>query len=104
MPRFRGGQGGADSLVIPHFAQQNHVGRLPQRRPKSADIAFGIVGNFPLADHAFFVPVQIFNRVLQRDDMAVSGAVDQVDHTGQGGGFAAARRSGDQHKPLFQLR
>ena len=31
--------------------------------------------------------------------MAVPAAVDPVDHTGQRGGLARTRRSGDQHKP-----
>lgn len=80
--------------------------------PDPGDIAVRIRDNLPLGYHALFMPVQVFNGVLQCDDMGVPGAVDFVDDTGQGGAFAAACRSGHpvnsagniMMNPLFHLK
>ena len=101
LARFRGGHRGGDGLVVAHLPNQNHVGGLPQRRAERRDISGGVARDFPLAHDALFVAVQKFNRVLNRDDVAAAGAVDFVDDAGEGGGFAASRRSGDQHQAPF---
>ena len=38
------------------------------------------------------------DRVFQRDDVDGPGVADLVEHRGQGGGFAGARRAGDEHQ------
>ena len=100
MARFRRGHSDADGFMVPHFPQQDHVRRLAQGGPQGHGVAFGIDGNFPLADNAFPVAVQIFDGILQRHHMAVPGLVDPVDNTRQGGGFSRTGRPSDHNQAL----
>jgi hypothetical protein len=40
------------------------------------------------------------HRIFQRQDMPVEMVIEVIHHRRQGGGFAAARRPGNQNKPL----
>ena len=46
------------------------------------------------------MPVQVFDGILQRDDMLFHRVVDLVDQTRKRGGFAASGRTGDQNHAL----
>src|SRR5208283_5841067 len=51
--------------------------------------------------------MEIFNGIFYGYNVLLTLTVDPVDHGGQGGGFAAARRSRDQNQPpgfLAQVR
>ena len=82
MSCLRGRHGNLNCLVIPHFPKKNNVGALTQGSPQGAYIIFGIHIDFPLAHHALNVSVQIFQRVLQGDDMLMLTLVNLVNHTG----------------------
>lgn len=82
---------GPDGLEIPHFTEEDDIRGLTQRGTQSRLIPLGIVGDFPLADDAAVMGMEEFDRILQRDDMPLARVIDPVDHTGEGGGFAAAR-------------
>ena len=91
-----GGDGGADGLGVPHFAQQDHIRRLPQAGPQGGEIILGIDGDLPLADDAALIFMEVFDGILQGDDVAIPGAVDLVDDAGLGSGLAAAGGASEQ--------
>ena len=84
-------------------SQQNHVRGLAQAGTQSGEVVRGINGNFPLADNTLLVPMEEFDRVLQRDDVALPGAVDSVNDAGLGGGLAASGGAGDQHHAVGDI-
>ena len=100
MPGFRRRHSSLYRLQIPHFAKQDHIRRLPQAGPQGGNVAGGVHGQLPLADNALVVPVEVFNGVLNGNDMGVPGAIHRVHDAGQSRGFAAAGRAGNQdHAP-----
>lgn len=104
VPRFGGGHGDADRLVIAHLAEQDDVGRLAERGAQRRHIALGVGRDLPLADDGMLVPVEELDGVLQRDDVGAAGVVDRVDHAGERRRFAAPGRAGDEHESLLHLR
>ena len=50
------------------------------------------------------MPVQIFDRVFQGDDMGFPLLVDDIDEAGERRGFAAAGRPRDKYKTVFLPR
>ena len=54
--------------------------------------------DLPLADQAEAVVVDILDRVLDGDDVALPLPVDEVDHRGEGGGLARTGGARDQHQ------
>ena len=101
LPGLGSGQRRLDGLEIPHLAQQNDVRRLPQRRAQGLGVAQSVVGDLALAHDALVVGVEELDRVLDGDDVALSGLVNPVDDTGEGGRLAAPRRAGDEDKALL---
>ena len=98
MAGFRRSNCDADCFHVAHLADQDDVGILPQRRPQRVGKSTAIGADLPLVDNALAVPVQIFDRVLQRQDVAGTFTVDQIDHRRHRGRLAAAGGSGDQHQ------
>lgn len=68
--------------------------------PSVSHQILGINGNFPLADNALIISMEIFDGVLQRNNMTVSGVVNAVNEAGLGGRLTAASRAGDQHHAI----
>lgn len=68
-------------FIITHFAQQNNVRALAEGRTQRIDIAECINTDLTLADDTFVMPVQVFDGILQRDDMLFHRVVDLVDQT-----------------------
>ena len=61
----------------------------------------GIGENFLLDHDRAFVLVHVFYWIFDRDDLATTLAVDQVDHVIQCGGLAGASRPGDQKQSIW---
>src|SRR5262249_52285805 len=53
--------------------------------------------HFALLEHALVVLEDVFDRVLERNDVLLEVGVDVLDHGRQGGGFAATGRSSQQY-------
>ena len=70
---FRGGQRDFDRLAIAHFADQNHLRRLAQRRAQREREGRRVGVQLALVDRALLVLVQELDRVLDGED--VIGAV-----------------------------
>ena len=52
LPGLHGGHGGLDGFKIAHFAQQYHVGALPERRPERGSVGRGVLLYLALAHYA----------------------------------------------------
>ena len=46
----------------------------------------------------------VFDRIFERDDVVVAGAVDLVDECGERGALAAAYRTGHEHEAVVEFR
>src|SRR3546814_11039543 len=62
--------------------------------------AVGVAVHFALVDQALLRGVHEFDRILDREDVAVLGLVDVVDHRRQRGRLARAGRAGHQDQAL----
>ena len=95
--------GSLDSLVVTHFSKQDHIRALTQGGTQGNQIIGSIRTDLSLADNAFVMSVQVFQRVFQRDDMSFTAVIDLVDDTSHGGGFSASGRTCDQNHSLGKI-
>ena len=63
----------------------------------------GVVADLALVDERHLVAVHELDRVLDGDDVALAGLVDDVDERGERGGLARAGGAGDQHQAAGQV-
>jgi hypothetical protein len=59
--------------------------------------------HFALIDQGVLVAVNVLNRILNGQDVGVALGVDAIEHRGQGGRLAAARRPGHQYETTWAL-
>jgi len=57
-----------------------------------------------LHHYSTLVLVHVFDRILDRDDLAPALRIDNVHHIIEGGGFARARRPGDEKETVGSAR
>ena len=103
MSGFSSSHGSLDSLVVTHFSKKDHIGALTQGGTQGNQIIGSIRTDLALADNAFVMSVQVFQRVFQRDDMSFTAVIDLVDDTSHGGGFSASGRTCDQNHSLGKI-
>ena len=72
-----------DRLQIAHLADDEHVGRFSQGAAQRGREGLRVLADLPLSDHRAHVVVQVFERVLDADDVLLRSLVDLVDHRGQ---------------------
>jgi hypothetical protein len=96
--RLGGGHGQADGLQVAHFSYQDGVGVLAQRRAQRRGERQRHRPDLALIDQALLGLVHELDRILHREDVAVFGLVEVVDHRRQGGRLARAGRPGHQHQ------
>jgi hypothetical protein len=94
-----GGDGRRDRLEVPHLADQDHVGVLPQDVFEGLREGVRVGPDLALIHDAGVVAVQELDRVLDGHDVRVALAVHDVDHRGQRRGLARPGRTGDHHEP-----
>src|SRR5215472_5572156 len=92
----------ADGLEIAHFADQDDVGVLAQRRAQRLAEAERVAMHLALIDQAALGFVHELDRVLDGDDVIGTVVVAVVHHAGERGRLAGAGRTGDQHQPARQ--
>ena len=71
MAGFGGFERNLSCFKISHLTNQDHLRRLAQGRPQRRRKIFGVVADFALIDRRVLVSMQIFDRVLDRDDVIV---------------------------------
>ncbi len=97
--RFRRTEARADSIHVAHFTHENHVGIFTQRTAKGIGEGEGIPAHHALRDDTFFIRVYEFDGIFGRDYVGLTVFVDEIHHSGQGGGLATTRNAADQEKP-----
>src|SRR2546427_2435840 len=101
--RLRDDEGCFDGLEVAHFTDQHDIGILPQHVLEGLREAVRVREDLALVHEAALVHVHELDRILDRDDVLVSFAVDLVDHGGERRALPAARPPGHQHEPARQL-
>ena len=67
--RFRGGDGHLHRLQVAHFTDEDHVRVFAESGAQGVLELLGVLPDFALIDDAELVVVQVFDRVLDRDDV-----------------------------------
>ena len=67
--RLRGGKGDLHRLAVPHFADEDHLRRLAERRAQPAREGVEVVPHLPLVEGGLFVGMGELDRILERDDV-----------------------------------
>ena len=101
--RFRCAQGNSDGVTIAHFTDENHFGRLPQRRAQAVGKAVKIRSQFALIESGQFMRMDEFDGILESNDVDGPGAVNLIEDRSQSGRFAGASRASDEHQARFFL-
>ena len=92
-------QGQFDGFEVAHFPDQDDVGVLAQGAAQGGREGARVAADFALVDEAAGRGVQVFDGVLDGDDVIAPVLVGVADHGGQGGGLARAGGAGDEHEP-----
>ena len=82
--------------------------KLPDNAPKPGAVkgageGAGVGTHLALVDDALLRGVEVFDGVLDGDDVVAPLAVEDVDQGGEGRGLAAAGRASDQHHALMEV-
>ena len=67
-------------LEVPHLADHDDIGILPQRRPEGGLERLAVLAHLALGHDALLGRVHELDRILDREDVIGPGAVDQVHH------------------------
>ena len=95
---FGGGQREAYCLQVSHFADQDVIGVLAQRRAQRVGKGQRMRADLTLVDQALLGFVQELDRVLDGEDVGVDVLVDVVAHGSQRRRFARPGRTGAQNQ------
>src|SRR3989344_8624234 len=101
MACFGGGYGRADRLGISHLSDQYHVNILSEGRRERFMKPFGVGSDLSFVNDGLFRLVDIFDRILDGDDVFRSSFVYHLNHGSQGGGLTVADRTDDDEKTLL---
>ena len=82
-----------DRLEVAQLADQDDVGVFAQRGAQRHREALRVAVHLALVDEAALVLVDVLDRILDREDVILPLVVDLVDHRGERGRLAAARRA-----------
>jgi hypothetical protein len=93
-----------DRLEVAHLTDEDHVGILAQRRAQRVGEALRVDADLALVHDRAAIADQELDRILDRHDVTGAIAVDVVDHRGERGRLARARRARDEHEPAMLHR
>ena len=99
---FGGGQRDLHRFAVAHLADEDHLRRLPQRRPQGQRERRRVAVQLALVHGALLVLVEELHRVFDGDDVLGAGLVDEVDHRGERRRLARAGRAGHQHDAALE--
>jgi hypothetical protein len=96
-------QSGLGRLGVAQLADEDHIGVLPHRAAEGLLERDRVEADLALVDDRLLVAMQDLDRVLDRDDVLPTRAVDVVDDRRERGRFPGAGRAGDEDEsaPLF---
>src|SRR5436190_13998650 len=104
MTGLRGDQSSLDRFEVSHFAYKDHIWILSERPSKRLSECPGINIDLTLSDKGKLVFMQEFDRILDRNDMAVSCGVYVVDDRRQCGRFTGTGRAGHEDEAPHLVR
>ncbi len=94
---FGTGKRQANGFQIAHFADQNNVRVLAQRRAQRVGKRQRVRTDFALVDQALLGFVHELDRILDGQNVSMIVLVDMIDHRRQCRRFARTGRTGNQH-------
>lgn len=103
MACFCGGNRGGNGLKATHLSNEYDVHVLTKRRMDTRFKGACVNADFALVDDALLGRVDVFNWVLDGDDMLCTVFVDVLHHCGKRGGFALTDRPDNEKEALAQL-
>ena len=89
-------------LGIPHFADHDHIGRLPQGGPQRGRKVRRVDPDLDLLDHASLVLVLVFDRIFDGHDVLRVAAIDLIHQRRHRGRLAGSGRTSDEHQPVME--
>ena len=92
-------QRGLGGLGVAQLADQDDVRILAEHAAERLLERLGVEPDLALVDDAAAIGMQDLDRVLDRDDVLLARAVDEVEHRRERGRLAGAGRAGDEHEP-----
>jgi hypothetical protein len=98
VPRFGERDRMLHRLRIPDLADQDHVRRLPQRIFQRVVPGMRIDAHFAMRDETLERRVNVFDRVLDRDDVSGGRPVAVIDHRRERRRLARAGGADDEHE------
>ena len=93
-----------DRLEVSHLADEDHVRVLAEHVLEGLREAVRIRSDLPLVHHTALVPVEELDRIFHGHDVTGSLPVHDVDHGGERGRLAGARRARDHDEPTLEAR
>src|SRR5579884_1302883 len=97
VPGFSSGDGDAHGLWIPHFANYNNVGSLPQGRSEGGGKIRSVNSNLHLLDYALDMCVFVFDRIFDDDDMSRVMTINLINQSCEGRGFSRTGGASDEN-------
>ena len=98
---FRRRDGERDGFQIAHLADHDHIGIFPERSAQRRAEGARVGVHFALCDMAAFWFENIFDRVLERDDVFAPLDVHLLDQRRERGRFAAAHGTGHEDEAVL---
>lgn len=92
-----------DRFIVSHLSKKDYVRALAESGSQRYQIAFCVCADLPLADNTAIMSVQIFQRILQSNNMAFSGMVDLVHKAGHSSRFTASCMTCNQYHTLGKI-
>ena len=96
-------QGKTDRLNITHLANKHHVRIFAQSRSQSIIKTLRMPADLALVHKAIMALMYKFDRVFNRQNMALFVVIDVINHCSKGGGFTGAGWSCDQNQTTMQV-
>ena len=93
MAGLRGGDGERNGLEVAHFSHHDDIGIFAQRPAQSGAERLCVSMHFALRDVATLRLKDVFDRVLEGNDVLAPLEIYLLDERSQGSGFAATDRS-----------
>ena len=102
--RLGGSDGRLDGVLVAHLTDENDVRVLTKAGAQTVGEAAGVLAHLALVDGAQVRLVNIFHRVLERDDVGLAVVVYIIKHRREARGFTGAGLAGDKDDALVLVR
>ena len=96
VPGFGCAEGELGGFFVANFSDHDHVGVLTEGRAEGSGEAVGVRVEFALGKVGVLVLEDVFDGVLEGDDVSVEGLIEVIEGGGEGGGFSRSGGTGDE--------